>query len=43
MFPEAVSEGVGDIPWGVDYSKLVPVLIKEIQDLRKRVADLEGK
>lgn len=43
VFPEAVSEGVGDIPWGVDYSKLVPVLIKEIQDLRKRVADLEGK
>jgi hypothetical protein len=26
----------------VDYSKLVPVLLKEIQDLRKRVATLEN-
>jgi hypothetical protein len=28
---------------GVDYSKLVPMLIKEIQSLRARVAQLEGK
>ena len=27
---------------GVDYSKLVPMLIKEIQSLRARVADLES-
>jgi len=27
--------------WGVDYSKLVPMLIKEIQSLRARVAALE--
>jgi hypothetical protein len=27
----------------VDYSKLVPMMIKEIQDLRKRVAQLESK
>jgi len=27
---------------GVDYSKLVPMLIKEIQSLRNRVAQLEG-
>jgi hypothetical protein len=27
---------------GVDYSKLVPMLIKEIQSLRNRVATLEG-
>lgn len=27
----------------VDYSKLVPLLVKEIQDLRKRVNDLEEK
>jgi hypothetical protein len=28
--------------WGVDYSKLVPLLIKEIQSLRARVATLEA-
>jgi len=28
--------------WGVDYSKLVPMLIKEIQSLRARVAALEA-
>jgi hypothetical protein len=27
---------------GVDYSKLVPMLVKEIQSLRARVAQLEG-
>lgn len=27
----------------VDYSKLVPMLVKEIQSLRKRVTDLEGE
>lgn len=44
--PEAVSVGDdGDTvekPWGVDYSKLVPMLIKEIQSLRARVAALES-
>lgn len=29
-------------PWGVDYSKLVPALIKEVQTLRARVAALES-
>ena len=29
--------------WGVDYSKLVPMLVKEIQSLRARVAQLESK
>ena len=28
---------------GVDYSKLVPMMIKEIQDLKKRIATLENK
>ena len=28
--------------WGVDYSKLVPLLVKEVQDLRTRVAELEA-
>ena len=27
---------------GVDYSKLVPMMLKEIQSLRARVAQLEG-
>jgi len=41
--PEAVSQGeTEDDMWGVDYSKLVPMMIKEIQDLRARVAQLEG-
>jgi len=40
--PEAVTKGeTEDDIWAVDYSKLVPMLVKEIQDLRKRVADLE--
>lgn len=41
--PEAVSQGETDEDmWSVDYSKLVPMMIKEIQDLRARVAQLEG-
>ena len=42
--PEAVSqpEDPEDM-MGVDYSKLVPMLVKEIQSLRARVAQLEGK
>jgi len=40
--PEAVTEGyTEDDMMGVDYSKLVPTLIKEIQSLRKRVEELE--
>ena len=41
--PEAVSvpEDSEEI-MGVDYSKLVPMLIKEIQSLRSRVAQLEN-
>lgn len=42
--PEAVSqpEDPEDM-MGVDYSKLVPMLVKEVQSLRARVAQLEGK
>ena len=41
--PEAVTQGeTEEDMWGVDYSKLVPMMIKEIQDLRARVAQLEG-
>jgi hypothetical protein len=40
--PEAVSgDADSDEMMGVDYSKLVPMLIKEIQSLRNRVASLE--
>ena len=40
--PEAVSASEDlDEMMGVDYSKLVPMLIKEIQSLRTRVAQLE--
>jgi hypothetical protein len=45
VFPRAVT--IGDIDdeitkvWSVDYSKLVPLLVKEIQELRTRVAALE--
>ena len=38
--PGDSNEGVAR-PWGVDYSKLVPMLIKEVQSLRARVAALE--
>ena len=41
--PEAVSQGeTEDDMMGVDYSKLVPVMLKEIQSLRARVAQLES-
>ena len=40
--PEAVSQGATeDEMMGVDYSKLVPMMIKEIQNLRREVAALK--
>lgn len=43
VFPEAITKGdTEDDMWGVDYSKFVPALIKEIQTLRGRVAMLEA-
>jgi hypothetical protein len=45
VVPQAVLQGDDgeevEKTWGVDYSKLVPMLIKEIQQLRARVAALE--
>jgi len=42
--PEAVHQPTDpEEMMGVDYSKLVPMLVKEIQSLRQRVAQLEGK
>jgi hypothetical protein len=41
--PEAVSgDADSEEMMGVDYSKLVPMLVKEIQSLRNRVAQLEA-
>lgn len=47
VFPDAVAVGddaeeITENVWGVDYSKLVPMLVKEVQDLRARVKVLEG-
>jgi hypothetical protein len=42
--PEAVTgDANSDDMMGVDYSKLVPMMMKEIQSLRARVAQLEGE
>ena len=44
MAPEAVFDPEDpDEMLGVDYSKLVPMLVKEIQSLRARVEQLENK
>lgn len=47
VVPSAVKQGdkSDDVwtVWGVDYSKLVPLLVKEIQELRERVKSLEQK
>ncbi len=41
--PEAVSQGeTEDDMMGVDYSKLVPMMLKEIQSLRARISALES-
>lgn len=41
--PEAVdAPNDPDIPMGVDYSKLVPILVKELQSVRARLAALEA-
>jgi hypothetical protein len=42
--PEAVNQPSDpDEMMGVDYSKLVPMLVKELQSVRARLAELEGK
>lgn len=45
VFPMAVTVGGHDIakPWSVDPSKLVPVLVKAVQELSARVAALEAE
>lgn len=45
--PHAVSKGDDgeevSVEWAVDYSKLVPMLVKELQSVRARLSQLEGK
>ena len=49
VFPEAVTPGTGDpgdpdfVPWSLDPSTVVPLLVREVQLLRARVADLEAR
>jgi len=43
VVPHAVTPGDHEKPWHVDVSTLVPLLVKEIQELRARVAALESK
>jgi hypothetical protein len=44
VFPDCVAVQDPETGYlGIDYSKLVPVLLQEIKDLRARVADLENK
>jgi hypothetical protein len=53
VMPEAVSVGAEDVsekPWGVDYGRITPILVKAIQeqqaiieDLKTRLAALEAK
>jgi len=56
IIPQAVIEGTDkedgsmDMPWGVDYSKIVPLLVKSIQELKaiidtqaERIKALEAK
>ncbi len=42
--PEAVAKGATEEDmWGVDNSKLVPILVKEIQDQRKEIQDIRAR
>jgi hypothetical protein len=46
VYPKMVTVGGDDPaekPWGMDASKLIPVLVAELQSLRKRLAALEKK
>lgn len=43
VVPDAVSQSTdNDQMMGIDYSKLVPMLVKEIQELRSRLSQLEN-
>jgi hypothetical protein len=52
VWPQAVTSGDDRVDasptetsfktWGLDYSKLVPLLVKEVQSLRRRMAELDS-
>jgi hypothetical protein len=39
----AVVRGEGDMPWGIDYSKYVPLLIEALQHAHRRIDELERR
>jgi hypothetical protein len=41
LYPENVIYKDGQV-WGIEYSNFIPILVKEIQNLRQRVAQLES-
>ncbi len=46
VYPEAVSvggENAEENPWGVDYGKVTPLLVKAIQDQQKIIEQLENR
>ena len=46
VYPQAVTVGGADAktkPWQVDYSKLVPMLVKSVQELNQKVESLENE
>jgi hypothetical protein len=42
VYPAAVTYNEAADWWGIDYSKYMPVVLQELQALRRRVAELEG-
>jgi hypothetical protein len=42
VYPQAITAGANGGPWAADYSKFVPLLLREVQRLRERVAALEN-
>jgi hypothetical protein len=51
VFPDAVSVGSDDLtedgnlenPWGIDYARLTPVLVKAVQELKSKNDYLESR
>jgi hypothetical protein len=43
LVPEAVEVGDEEIDWGFKPDRLIPILLAEIQSLRRRVAAMEAR
>ncbi len=43
VYPQAIVHKEEEDSWSADYSQFVPLLLKEVQELRKRVAELEAR